>query len=104
MFTDNVTAAGLIAQAQRELSALAAALTAIQHTQQWLSGLSLTDLEGTAPNGLGLSAGYAQALKSAYADADALRQIYQAGQPPSTYPQAATAYVYETSQAPVIGP
>ena len=46
----------------------------------------------------------AQSVLSALADANALRQIYETGLPPATYPQPPQAYVYAASQRQVIGP
>lgn len=46
----------------------------------------------------------AQAIFTAIADANALYRFYTAGQPPASYPQAASAYVYGASQVAVIGP
>lgn len=67
--------------------------------QAYLSGLSLTDLQG-----LGIAAADAQDIKTAIADASALSGIYNTGQPPGTYPQAASAYIYAASQRVIIGP
>lgn len=84
---------------QARLIALRDALSAVQDLYGWLSGVSEGDLEA-----LGFSAGDAGALQSAVADANAVADIYSTGQPPGTYPQAASAYVYAASQRQVIGP
>lgn len=84
---------------QQKLIALRNALVSVQELYGWSSGVSAADLEA-----IGFSAADANALLSAVADANALAQIYTTGQPPNTYPQAASAYVYASSQRQVIGP
>lgn len=98
MITENVTAQTLISVAAQRLLALRNALIGVQEFQTYLAGIANADLEA-AP--LSLSAAYVAALKSAFADADALRQLYQAGSLPGTY---TLPYVFQSSQAPVIGP
>lgn len=94
-----VTQAIVTQQVQAKLTALQDALNAVTSLYQWSSGVSAADLEA-----LGFSAADAGAILSAVADAHAVAQIYVTGLPPSTYPQPASAYVYEASQARVIGP
>lgn len=103
MIIDNVTPSGFIAEAARRLIALRQAFEEVQEFQNYLNSVAVTDLEAAStgsPPGLGFSAAYAQAVKSAFADADALRQLYQTGSLPGTY---TLPYVFEASQAPVIG-
>jgi len=52
----------------------------------------------------GLSAADALTYLSAVADAAAVASIYSTGQPPGTYPQPASDYVYGATSAQVIGP
>jgi len=92
----NSTTIGAVVTAK--LVALRAALEAVNDLQGWASGVSPADLEG-----IGFSAGDASTLLSAIADAGALYSIYSAGQPPGTYPQAASAYIYAASQRQVTG-
>ena len=99
MFGTGLTQAQMLATIQGKLISLRNALEGVQALYGWSSGLSAADLEG-----IGFSPADAGALLSAMADANALAQIYAAGQPPSTYPQAASAYVYAASQRQVIGP
>lgn len=103
MIIDNVTPSGFINEAARRLMALRQAFEQVQEFQNYLAGIAVTDLEATStasPPGLGLSASYAQGVKTAFADADALRQLYQTGSLPGAY---TLPYVFESSQAPIIG-
>jgi hypothetical protein len=92
----NSTTIGSVVTAK--LVALRTALEAVNDLQGWASGVAVTDLEG-----IGFSDTDASALLSAIADAGALYSIYATGQPPDTYPQAASAYVYAASQRQVMG-
>jgi hypothetical protein len=95
----NLTGQQVAAQVTQRLTTLRNALDGVGDLYGWTSGVALSDLEG-----LGLSAAWAGQLLSAVADAHALAQIYATGQPPGSYPQAASAYVYAASQQQVIGP
>lgn len=103
MITDNETPANVIARAGQVLWDLHNALEEVKTFQQYLSGVALADLED-ASAGLGFSAAYAQGLKSAFADGDAVRQIVETGLPPSSYPQPPAAYVYGASMYQIMGP
>lgn len=83
----------------QRLQMLRQAVDAVNDLYGWTAGVAAADLEG-----LGLSAAWAAQLLSAVADAHAIGQIYATGQPPGTYPQAASAYVYAASQQQVMGP
>jgi hypothetical protein len=74
------------------------ALDAAADLYQWSSGIAAADLES-----LGFSADDASDILGAIADANAVNQIYTTGQPPSSYPQASSAYIYEESQARIWG-
>lgn len=91
----------LVTNAQARLQALRDALVNAQQFYLWLSAYAASDLE-TAP--LNLAAADATALLTAFADANALADIYETGLPPGTYPQPASAYVYAASMRAVIGP
>lgn len=84
------------------VGALVAHRAALQRLQQlfaWTSGLSQADMETAC----GISASDASSYLSAIADANAEAQIHFTGQPPGSYPQAASAYPYGASQTAVIG-
>lgn len=100
-FPAGITSQYVVNNTQSKLAALRAALLACEQEYQWLAGLSAADLEA-AP--VSLDATSAQAIMNALADAHALYQIWATGQPPGTYPQASSAYVYATSARVVIGP
>lgn len=102
-FPVGVTQQFVVNNAQARLSALRRALEDCHDFNQWLSGLTLTDLEAAPVN---LDATSAQSLKSGFADADALYQLYASGSltaPPSGYVTPGT-YVFGASQRSVIGP
>lgn len=99
MFNSGLTQGQVLANIQNRLSALRQALEDVENLYGWSSGVSAADLEG-----IGFSPSDANSILSAIADANAVGQIYATGQPPSTYPQAASAYVYAASQRQVIGP
>lgn len=94
-----VTQAFVTNNAQSALSQLRAALERCNDVHLWLAAYASADLVA-----LGFSSADATAILSALADAAALASIYNTGQPPGTYPQAASAYVYGNSQRSVIGP
>jgi hypothetical protein len=96
---DGITQAIVTQQVQAKLGALRDALAGVQDMHNWTAGVAGSDLVA-----LGFSSGGASDILSAVADANALAQIYQTGLPPGTYPQPAAAYVYEASQAAVLGP
>jgi hypothetical protein len=84
---------------QAKLVNLHNALADVTSLYQWLSAYAVTDLET-----LGFAAADAQDVFNAVADASAVATMYNTGQPPSTYPQASSAYTYATSQRVVMGP
>jgi hypothetical protein len=104
VITDNITPVQLIAMAAQRLWEFHQALKGIEELQSLLAGISVADLQATGSGGLGLSQQYAQGVKSAFADADAVRQIWETGLPPGTYPQPASAYPYSASAYPIMGP
>lgn len=99
MFTAGMSEAGVLADIQSVLGNLRSALDAVNRVYSWSSGIAGSDLVT-----LGFSSADATALLSAMNDAHAIAQIYSTGQPPGTYPQAASAYPYSASQSAVIGP
>lgn len=96
---DGITAVIVTQRVQSKLGALRDALNDVADEYRWTSGVSAGDLEG-----IGFSAAGANAVLSAVADANAVAQIYETGLPPGSYPQPASAYPYEASQAIVLGP
>lgn len=66
------------------------ALNDVQNLYKWSSGLAVADMAAAA----GLSTADAQAYMTAIADANAEASIHNTGQPPNTYPQAASSYPY----------
>jgi hypothetical protein len=99
MFNNGMTQGQTLSLVQTKLTNLRAALDVVTDLYGWSSGVAVADLVA-----LGFSSADATTLLSAIADAHALAQIYSTGQPPSTYPQAATTFVYSASQRQVIGP
>lgn len=86
--------------AQAKLSALRNALIDAEQMYLWLSQYANADLVA-----LGFASADATDILSAFADANALYQIYMTGQAPGTYPQVTgTPYIYAASQRTVIGP
>jgi hypothetical protein len=85
--------------AQQKLANLRNALDDCEGMYLWLSAYSSTDLVN-----MGFSSGDATDILTAFADANALYQIYSTGLPPGTYPQPSSAYVYAASQRVIIGP
>lgn len=77
------------------------ALKDISDLYTWTSGITAADLEALPGS---ISAADANAILAAVADAHAEYLIHMTGQPPGTYPQASSAYVYANSQTAVIGP
>jgi hypothetical protein len=100
-FPAGITAAYIVNNAQAKLAALRRALEDVTDYKAWLDTVSAADLEASP---ISLDASSADAIKSAFADADALARIYLTGLPPGTYPQPPQAYVYASSQRVVIGP
>lgn len=94
-----LTAAQVTSKVQNRLIALQQALEAVEDLYGWASGVASADLTA-----IGFATTDASALLSAIADANALARIYRTGQPPATYPQAASAYPYGASQHQVTGP
>lgn len=102
-FPAGVTSQYVVNNAQAKLNTLRRALEDCHDMRQWLSALSAADLEA-AP--VSLDATSAQSLLNAFADADALYQLYSTGaltSPPSGYTTPGT-YVFGASQRIVIGP
>jgi hypothetical protein len=99
IFSAGITQAYVTNNAQAKLVALRNALEDVENFYQWLSNYALTDLEG-----LNFNANDGQQILNAFADANAMYQIYNTGQAPSTYPQVTSPYTYATSQRLVIGP
>lgn len=100
-FPAGITEQYIVNNAQSKLAALRNALTQCEQFYQWLSAYAATDLEAAPIN---MDAPSATALLSAFADANALYQIYTTGLPPGSYPQPASAYVYANSQRVIVGP
>lgn len=94
-----VTQAVVTQRVQAKLGALRDALNDVADEYKWTSGVSANDLVA-----IGFSSADANAILSAVADAHAVALIYETGLPPATYPQPASAYPYEASQAAVLGP
>lgn len=99
MFASGLTQAQILFNIQTRLRNLRAALHDAEDLYSWSSGIAAADLVA-----IGFTAGDAATTLSAIADANAVVQIYKTGQPPGTYPQAASAFVYAASQRQVIGP
>ena len=91
-----ITQAQVTGVAVSRLQALRAALQDCQDMNEWLAGLSVTDL-----GNLGFSSSDAGTLKSAFADAGALWQLYDQGTLPGTY---TLPYTFGASQRLVLGP
>jgi len=102
-FPAGVTSQYVINNAQARLTALRRALEDCHDFNQWLSGVTLADLEA-AP--VSLDATSAQSLKNGFADADSLYQLYSTGALTSPPPGYTTpgSYVFGASQRAVIGP
>lgn len=94
---DNISPSSISQDVVNVLINLRDALHSADYLQQWMSGLSPSDLTA-----IGFSATDAGTIMSAVADAAALYSLYRTGQPPATYPQAASAYPYSASQSRVI--
>ena len=92
-----LTAAQVTVQVQTALANHRAALEALQDLYRWSSGVAQSDLQA-----IGFSAADALTLLAAIADGNAEAELHFTGQPPSTYPQAASTYVYASSQAQVL--
>jgi hypothetical protein len=102
-FTAGITSAFIVNNAQAKLAALRNALRDCDNFYQWLKTYTVTDLEA-AP--ISMDAVSAQDLFNAFADADALYQLYTTGAlaaPPSGYTTPGT-YIFGVSQRVVIGP
>jgi len=89
----------IIYQSQAKLAALRNALDDVVNFYLWLTAYANSDLVAA-----GFSSADASALLAAFADGNALCQIYRTGLPPGTYPQPPSAYVYAASQRTIIGP
>jgi hypothetical protein len=97
----NLSGGQVLSLVQAALVRHRAALKDINDLYAWTSGITPADLEGL---GGGLSEADAGAILSAVADAHAEYLIHTTGQPPGSYPQAGSAYIYANSQTAVIGP
>jgi hypothetical protein len=93
------TPAYIINNAQQKIAALRNALIDAENYYQWLIGYAQSDLTGITMQATDVSSIY-----TAFADANALYQIYTTGQAPSTYPQVTGPYIYAASQRVIIGP
>jgi hypothetical protein len=91
-----ITSTQVTGIAVARLQALRRALEDCQDMNQWLAGLSQADLTN-----IGFAAGDANTLKSAFADAGALQQLYDLGTLPGTY---TLPYTFGASQRAVLGP
>lgn len=93
----------VVATAQSALTVLRNALENCHDFHAWLSAYAAADLEA-AP--VSLDSASATALLNAFADADALYQLYTTGaltSPPAGYTTPGT-YMFGASQRVVIGP
>lgn len=100
-FPAGITEAYIVNNAQAKLAALRNALIDCEQFYLWLAAYAAADLEA-AP--VSMDAPSATAIFSAFADANALYQVYVTGQAPGSYPQVTGPYVYAASQRVVIGP
>jgi hypothetical protein len=97
---DTLSGALIASQAQQRLQALRLALEAVHEFRAWLDAYSTDDLAApTADGGPAMSAAGAAMLKNAFADADGLYTIANAGSPVESLP-----YNFMTSMRAVIGP
>jgi hypothetical protein len=102
-FPAGITEQYIVNNAQNKLAALRDALEACHDYKQWLTAYAATDLEAAPVN---MDSASATALFSAFADADALYQLYNTGDltsPPSGYTTPGT-YIFGASQRVIIGP
>lgn len=102
-FPAGVNTSQVVTIAQSRLTALRNALEDCHDMRQWLAAYAAADLEA-AP--VSLDATSANALLNAFADADALYQLYNTGaltSPPQGYTTPGT-YQFGASQRVVIGP
>lgn len=102
-FPAGISSQFVVNNAQARLTALRNALEQCHDFKQWLSAYTAADLEA-APVSLDTTS--APAIFNAFADADALYQLYTTGaltSPPSGYTTPGT-YVFGASQRVVIGP
>jgi hypothetical protein len=100
-FPAGITQAYIVNNAQAKLATLRNALEDVENFYQWLITNAQTDIEA-AP--ISMDTASTNALFTAFADANAIYQIYSTGLPPGTYPQPTSAYTYATSQRVIIGP
>ena len=102
-FTAGITEAYIVNNAQAKLAALRNALHDCDNFYQWLTAYAAADLQA-AP--ISMDSTSAQQLFAAFADADALYQLYTTGalaSPPTGYVTPGT-YKFGASQRTVIGP
>lgn len=100
MFTTGLSTQQVSSLIQSKLAALRKALSDVEDLHAWSSGITATDMSAAA----GLSTADASTAMAAIADAAALKELYDTGLPPGTYPQPSSAYPYGASQRQVIGP
>jgi hypothetical protein len=97
----NLPPSSIFGQVISALKAHRSALEVLNNQYEWISGLTVADLEAAPIN---MSATDAQALMNALADAHAEYLIHTSGFPPATYPQPPNSYNYSASQNAIIGP
>jgi hypothetical protein len=100
-FPAGITQQYIVNNAQTKLATLRNALEDCENFYQWLVTNAQTDIEASP---ISMDTASTSALFAAFADANALYQIYSTGLPPGTYPQPTSAYTYATSQRVIIGP
>jgi hypothetical protein len=100
-FPAGITQAYIVNNAQAKLATLRNALEDVENFYQWLITNAQTDIEASP---ISMDTASTSALFTAFADANAMYQIYSTGLPPGTYPQPTSAYTYATSQRVIIGP
>ncbi len=93
---EGITVVSVMSSASARLQALRRALQDCQDMNEWLAGMAEADLTN-----IGFAAGDADTLKSAFADAGALWQLYDQGTLPGSY---TLPYTFGTSQRQVLGP
>jgi hypothetical protein len=100
-FPAGITQAYIVNNAQAKLATLRNALEDCENFYQWLITNAQADIEASP---ISMDTASTSALFTAFADANAVYQIYTTGLPPGTYPQPPSAYTYATSQRVIIGP
>ncbi len=95
-----ITPAGILANVQGNLKQLRNSLYVAGEHKLWLAAYAQTDFTG-AP--VSLPTQDVSDMFTAVADADAMRLFFLTGQPPPSYPQAVSAYIYAASVGRVVG-